>query len=278
MNKLISFSSVSKDKLEGNKVYWGGPANYGGLIWGAHHNKFSFDFTNISNISKSDFAKLSKFTDYIVPNFIKDTATFKITHKKGIRVIKLLTPSFSINKPKLLNTKISNNYVVISPIINEFNLNFYKYVFLAKPKAIFLDIFNNDNFKFSKEEIDLFNGILELNKYYSGRLFIKLSENEAKTLLKKVKIDSRIYLLITCGKNGAKILKNNKIICKVNGLKQKVVSALGAGDVFLYSFAMFYKKYSSLEKSLKEANKIAAESTKYKTIEEFYDKMKERII
>lgn len=274
MNKLISFSSVSKDKLKDNKIYWGGPANYGGLVWGTYKDKFNFNFTNIANISKSDFAKLNKFVDYITPNFIKDTVTFKITHKRGIRTVELLTSVFSLNKPKLLNKEINGNYVVISPIINEFNLNFYKSIFLAKPKAIFLDIFNNDNSKFSKSEIDLFNGLLELNRYYSGKLFIKLSDNEAKTLLKRVKIDTRVYLLITCGKNGAKILKNNKIICKVNGLKRKVVSALGAGDVFLYSFVMFYKKYNSLEKSLKEANKIAADSTKYLTIEEFYEKMK----
>jgi len=278
MNRLISFSSVSKDKLENNKIYWGGPANYGGLVWSAYKDKFNSNFTNIANISKPDFVELSDFADYITPNYIDKTITFRITHKKGIRIVKLLTPSFSIARPKLLNKEINGNCIVISPIINEFKLSFYKSIFFAKPKTIFLDIFNNDNSKFSKLEIDLFNNILELNKRYSGKLFIKLSDNEAKPLLKKMKIDYRIYLLITYGKNGAKVVKNNKIICKVSGLKRKAISALGTGDVFLYSFVIFYNYNQSIKKSLIEANKIAAESTKYLTIEDFYEKIKCKII
>lgn len=273
MVKLISFSSVSKDKLEDNKIYWGGPANYGGLIWGAYKKKYGLNFINISNISKCDFVKLNNFVDYITPNFVKNTVLFKIFYKNGIRFVYLLTPSFHISKSKLSTNEIKNNYVVISPIINEFSFNFYKFIFLANPKAIFLDLFNNDNSEFSLSEINLLNNILELNKQYSGKLFIKLSDTEAKTVLKKIKIDSQIYLLITCGKNGAKILKNNKVICSVNGLKQKIMSTLGAGDAFLYSFVMFYKKYNLLSKSLEKANKLAAESLKYKTVEAFYKKV-----
>jgi len=93
-----------------------------------------------------------------------------------------------------------------------------------------------------------------------------------------MKIDYRIYLLITYGKNGAKVVKNNKIICKVSGLKRKAISALGTGDVFLYSFVIFYNYNQSIKKSLIEANKIAAESTKYLTIEDFYEKIKCKII
>lgn len=270
MNKLISFSSVSKDKLDNNKIYWGGPPNYGGLVWNAYKHKFKLNVFNIANISNSDFSKLNKFADHIVPNSIKNTVTFKITHKKGIRQVKLLTDKFVISKSALKKPQIKDNFVVISPIINEYNLDFYKFIFDSKPKAIFLDIYNNDNSKFNKEEITLFNEILKLNKTYKGKLFIKLSDNEAETLLQKTKIDSKIYLIITCGKDGAKILKNKKVVCSVPGIKEKVVSALGAGDVFLYSFVMFYSSSFSIKKALIEANKIAAYSTRYLTIKEFY--------
>lgn len=104
-------------------------------------------------------------------------------------------------------------------------------------------------------------------------LSIKQDKEAEEIIIKKIKIDPQIYLLITSGKNGAKILKNNKIICSVNGLKRKIVSTLGAGDVFLYSFIMFYNKYNSLRKSIEEANKLAADSLKYKTVEEFYKKV-----
>lgn len=263
---FFSFSSVSIDMINKN-VFFGGPPNYGGSILQLLSNNFNFNFINISNISKKDFYKNIILLKHITPNYVSETVFFKLEQFKNNRIVKLNSKSFIISSDQNLN--LTNATIIVSPIINEFNVSFFKKIFSQKPKFVFLDLFNNDDGVFKKHELILLKQIIALSKKYFIKVFFKLSDKEYFGLDKNI-LQNMGYILLTKGCNGAEILKNNRLLFSDSGYNVVEKSSVGAGDVFLYAFVAFYLKTNSLEKSLKFANKVASLSVMFKTFDQFY--------
>jgi len=272
---IVSFSSISLDTIK-NKLYLGGPSNYGGSVLDILNYHFNIDFLNVLNISKKDLPKINTLNHInLIPNYIPRSVNFNLIFKKNIRTVISTTPLFEISSNIFddfnLSDYIKNNFVIISPIINEFNYSFYKKLFSLNPKFVFLDLYNNDDGLFSNKEIKLLHYILSLNQ----NVLLKLSENEyagLKNRLNITMINKNIFFLITKGENGAEIILNGKVLFSVKGIKTKLVNATGAGDIFLYSFVGLYYKYNNFNLALKLANKIAACSITYNT--PLYKKLK----
>ncbi|MDD4049764.1 MAG: hypothetical protein PHX47_02025 [Candidatus ainarchaeum sp.] len=265
-NNIFSFSSVSIDLIN-NNVFLGGPPNYGGSILHLLSNNFNLNFINISNISKKDFYENIILLKHIIPNYVPETVCFNLKQFKNNRVVKLNSKPFRISSN--LNLNLTNATIIVSPIINEFNILFFKKIFSQKPKFIFLDLFNNDDGGFKKQELLLLKQIIALSKKYFVKVFFKLSDKEYFGLDKNI-LENMDYILLTKGCNGADILKNNVLFFSDSGYDVIEKSSVGAGDVFLYSFVGYYLKKASLKKSLKFANKIASSSVMFNTFDQFY--------
>ncbi len=273
---IISFSTITFDKI-GKNYYLGGPADYGGIVLDFFERTKKIKFLNVCNISKKDIARISPLNHKnLVPNYVRESVNFELIIKNNTRKVLLKSKKFKITEKILedlaLKKDVRGNTVVVSPVISEFTKSFYSKLLSYKPKALFLDLYNNDDGKFSKNEILLFEDI-SLNK--SANIFFKLSQNELQGLTKsKVVFNGQHYFLTTFGANGAE-LKTDNLILKVNGLKVKTVNSTGSGDVFLYTFASLYDKGIKLKNCLKGANKMAAKSTEYLCLEEFSDELRQ---
>ncbi|MDO8537693.1 MAG: PfkB family carbohydrate kinase [archaeon] len=268
---IISFSTATFDNING-KEYLGGPANYGGAIIDFFGEILNLDTINFVNVGKKDLHKIITLNHRnLIPNYIDSSVKFKLSYHNQKRICQILSKSFSVSKYDITNYGleefIKNSTIIVSPVINEFPWSFFNKLVNSKPKAIFLDLFNNDDGNFSKSELALLNNILSIK---GNKLFIKLSENEIRGLIKAGIDLSNTSLLITRGKTGAELIHNKfKAPIISHGIKVKTINSTGAGDVFLYVFATMYEYGLPLKKCLRIANKIAAISTSYDTIEEF---------
>jgi hypothetical protein len=276
---IISFSTITFDTID-NKEYLGGPADYGGVILNNMGQEHSLKFLNVCNINKKDIKKL-EILDHknILVNNIPESIKFNLDLNNGPRKVELKSQRFSIDKSVLdelrLKERIKGNTIIISPVISEFAPDFYLSIIDLKPKAIFLDLFNNDDGKFSQEELDLFEQIAKTTK---TKLFFKLSQNEIQGLKdNKKNIPLNQHIITTLGDKGANI-KKDKTMYQASGIKAKTINPTGAGDIFIYTFAALYDMGNTIESCLNAANEMAAKSTEYNGLEGFAHAFKQRKI
>ena len=83
--------------------------------------------------------------------------------------------------------------------------------------------------------------------------------------IKRLKNLAKI-LVITQGKNGAKIYIKDEII-DIHPFPTQAINTIGAGDIFASVFSLEFYKTKKLLYSGNLANKIAAKSTQYLGIE-----------
>jgi hypothetical protein len=273
---IISFSTITFDKIN-NKEYLGGPADYGGVILNYINQKHQLDFQNICNINKNDIKKLEILKhNNIVINNIPESIKFNLNLNNGIRKVKLESQRFIVNKnifnASNIKNKICGNTIIVSPVISEFTKDFFSKLLELKPKAVFLDLFNNDDGDFAKNELSLFE---QITKTTHTQIFFKLSQNEIQGLKNnKQEIPSNHYIITTLGDKGARIQKNGDIY-NTSGIKAKTINPTGAGDIFIYTFAALYDMEHTIEDCLNTANEMAAKSTEYDELEGFANALRQ---
>jgi len=275
---LISFSTITFDKI-GNNHYLGGPADYGGVVLDYLEEKNGIKFLNVCNIARKDISSLVTLAHKnLVPNYIPQSVNFELIFKNDKRQVLLQSKRFKVTdaifKKFNLQDEIKGNTVIVSPVISEFTLSFFSKLISLKPKALFLDLYNNDDGRFSQNEIKLFETI---SKAKGVKIFFKLSKNEMRGLTEnKVTFETNHCFLTTLGADGAE-LKNGNLTLRTYGLKVKTINPTGAGDIFIYTFASLYDKGTKLEECLNAANTMAAKSTEYMSLEEFSDGLRQRV-
>jgi|TARA_B110000914_G_scaffold225660_1_gene247046 fructokinase len=103
-----------------------------------------------------------------------------------------------------------------------------------------------NSIKINEEELNVISNILKI----SG------SKKELiKTIHKKFNLR---LLILTCGENGAYILRNNELSFKKPPKIKNVISTVGAGDCFTSAVVMGYLNNNSLDEINKQANLLAS--------------------
>ena len=111
--------------------------------------------------------------------------------------------------------------------------------------------------------------IVQVNEYELFTLFESSIEEEIATKVLQTGVSA---LIITKGEKGAILyhLSHGEIVSiKIDGVRANATNIVGCGDIFGAVFFYNYIKSHDYQKSLKQANLSAANSTEYSTFEQY---------
>lgn len=261
--QLLAWSTLSLDNLDG-QVQSGGPCTYGGAVLEGMLARYKLQYRQVINMHPRDKDSMPaqlrpRAIIYPVPYSVH----FHITRCGGHRSVRLVSESFRVDGDRVtpLREHLNVPVVILSPIIGEFGAEVIMAVARAACKTVFVDPFNNDDGLLSAWDFEVLEHIIQ-NLCRTKKVFLKLSEPEymaAASMLSHFGTTTNLLLLVTRGEAGADLICDDYAIHSP-GIQVDVKAELGAGDVFLYSFAGLYALGWSAETCLNEANRLAASS------------------
>lgn len=258
--KIVVMSHVSHD-IYGDIVYLGGPVSYVGRIL----TNLGAECTLIGKINKNSLflSWLEKNLKNFIPIFCKNTTTFDMHFGEGNRTTIPLTVAskWSLNE---VNNHLKSEFLLISPIVNDFSASLCKSIRNLYKGKIIYDPFNHDHGIFTSNEKKYF----EILCNHAD--IIKISDNEILGILGKKKLSSCLkeikkytcIFLVTKGSKGVSLIYKGEVLHNIKAKKfRNTIDTTGCGDVFLGGLIYGLSKNKSLKDSINIGNLCAGIAT-----------------
>jgi hypothetical protein len=261
MSHVFGWSTLTLDDIDGH-LQIGGPCVYGGAALNGLSARFGLIYKQAINMASCDKNHLPNLLqNHAIVFSIPQSVRFEITQGEGHRIVRLTSNSFRIDgeAADTFNEYLNTSVIILSPVIGEFGRDLYFAVSHAACETVFVDPFNNDDGLLSPWDMEVLMFIVQ-DLVRTKNVFLKLSEPEYRAVIEYLPsplTNGKLKLLVTKGASGADLISGDHTI-HASGIQVNAKAELGAGDIFMYSFAGLYALGQPVDTCLLEANRIAA--------------------
>ena len=257
MTDILIIGNPTVDYIDGDYFSPGGPVTY---ITNSLYQLGQHNITAVTSFGKdfsyTNFPKTSR-----VINIKSDkTNKFDFSISSDNRKMMVISSSNLIDLTNI-NLERVPDLIFIAPVLNEFSIKKTEELMNKYKNSFFVGMPQGWIRKLENKNVSFDYSMLSNLPFFNIVFFSEEEISNSKIPMEHLKNLANI-LVVTQGKNGAKIYIKDKII-DISPFPTQAINTIGAGDIFASVFSLEFYKTKKIIYSGNIANKIAAKSTKY---------------